>query len=184
MKLLFQTLLDDLGQFIPIQLMGTAVTDVRQCLITVRNNRRTFIRPNRCHDIDPVRNFIRIGNNNLFCLVTAKILKLCKHLLCCPQIKRSLIVCILKSLTCHDNPAVNLILRIQKMYVTRCYHRLSVFFTKLHNPAVDVPDIFHAVNGRNPFGFDHELIVPKRLDFQIIIKVHKPRNLGFRLIFE
>ena len=70
------------------------------------------------------------------------------------------------------------------MYVTRCYHRFSVFFTKLHNPAVDVPDIFHAVNGRNPFGFDHELIVPKRLDFQIIIKVHKPCNLGFRLIFK
>ena len=38
--------------------------------------------------------------------------------------------------------------------------------------------------GQEPFGFDHKLIVPKRLDLQIIIKVHDPRNLGFRLIFK
>ncbi len=112
MKLLFQTFLYDFGQFIPIQLMGTAVTDLRQRLVTVRNNRRTFIRTNRCHDINAIGNFIGIGNDNLFGLVTAKIFKLRKHLLSRPQVKRRLIVGILKALTRHDDPAVNFILGI------------------------------------------------------------------------
>ncbi len=70
------------------------------------------------------------------------------------------------------------------MYITRCHNRLSVFFPQLYNPAVDVHNIFHAVNRRNPFGLNHERVVPKRLDFQIIIEIHKPRNLCFRLILQ
>ena len=61
-QFLLQSCLYDLWQIGSIDLMGPVVTDLRQCLITVRNDRRTLVRSYRTHDIDSVGNLICIGD--------------------------------------------------------------------------------------------------------------------------
>ena len=181
MQLLLQSVLHDLRQFLAIKLMCLMITDIRQCLVTVRDHRRTLVRAHRRHHIDPVCNLIGIGNHHLFRLVTAKVGKFLQHLLCGSKIKRSLLVRIRKALARHNDPAVNLILRVKKMNVAGGNHRLAEFLTQSNDPPIHIHHILHAVDGRHLIRFDHELVVPKRLDFQVIIKVDKPCDLCFRL---
>jgi len=61
--------------------MGPVVTDLRQCLITVWNDRGTLVRAHRCNGLDHIRDHIRIGNDDLFRLVTTQIGELFQHLL-------------------------------------------------------------------------------------------------------
>ena len=79
--------------------MGPVITDIRQCLVTVRYHRRTLVRPHWRHHIDPVGNPVCVGNDHFLCLVAAKISKLFQHLLRRPKIKGGLIVGIRKSLS-------------------------------------------------------------------------------------
>ena len=62
--------------------MGPVVTDLRQCLITVRNDRGTLVRAHRCNGLDHIRDHIRISNDDLFRLVTAQIGELFQHFFC------------------------------------------------------------------------------------------------------
>ena len=61
--------------------MGPVVADLRQGLITVRNDRGTFIWTHRRNGLDHIGDHIRIGNDDLFRLVTAQIGELFEHLL-------------------------------------------------------------------------------------------------------
>ena len=176
-QLLVQTILYDSWQLLAIQLVCFIVTDLRQCLITVRNDRRTLVRSYRTHDIDSVGNLIGIGDHHFPCLVTAKVFKLLQHFLCCPKIQRRLVISIIKALSCHDDPPVDLILRIQEMDITGCHHRLVELFSKCYDSAVKVHDILFTVYCRNLGRINHKMIIAKRLDLQIVIKVHDPGNL-------
>ena len=62
--------------------MGPIVADLRQGLITVRNDRGTFIRTHRRNGLDHIGDHIRIGNDDLFRLVTAQIGELFQHFFC------------------------------------------------------------------------------------------------------
>ena len=61
--------------------MGPIIADLRQCLITVRDDRGTFIRAHRRNGLDHIGDHIRIGNDDLFRLVAAQIGELFQHLL-------------------------------------------------------------------------------------------------------
>ena len=45
--------------------MGPIIADLRQCLITVRDDRGTFIRTHRRNGLDHIGDHIRIGNDDL-----------------------------------------------------------------------------------------------------------------------
>ena len=77
-----------------------------------------------------------------------------------------------KAFACHNDPTVDLILRIQKMDITGSYHRLSQLFTQRQQS-------FGSDSGRSSMVLDsvlalpqHKLIVADGLDLQIIIKFH------------
>ena len=63
------------------------------------------------------------------------------------------------------------------MHITGRHHRLVKLLAQFHHTPVDVPDVFHGVNVRQTVRFDHELIVAKRLDLQIIVKIYQPCDL-------
>ena len=92
--------------------MGPVVANIRQRLITVRNHGRALVRAHRSHHIDPVRNPVGVGDHYLLRLLSSQIGKFLQHLLCGAQVKRGLIVCIRKMLARHDNPPIDLILRL------------------------------------------------------------------------
>ena len=81
----------------------------------------------------------------------------------------------------HNDPPVDLILRIQEMNVAGSHHRLMKLLSQLHNLPVHVPDVFHGINIPDLFGSDHKFIIPARLYFQVVIKIDKSCNLHIAL---
>ena len=79
-QFLLQSCLYDLRQIWSVNFMGSVITDLRQCLITVGNDRRTFVRAHRCNSLDHVCNHIGIGNNDFFRLITSQIREFFQHL--------------------------------------------------------------------------------------------------------
>ena len=69
------------------------------------------------------------------------------------------------------------------MHVTGGGHRLVKLLSQPHNLPVDLLNIIHGRDIRRPLRLNHKVVVPQRLYFQIIIEIHKPRNLciGFFL---
>ena len=67
------------------------------------------------------------------------------------------------------------------MHVTGSHDRLVELFTKAHDLPVQIHDIFHGINRSYLVTFYHKGIVPKWLDFQIIIEIHNLRNRLIRL---
>ena len=127
-------------------------------------------------------NLIGICNNNFLCLLTAQIGKFFQHLLCRSKIKRSLVVCIRKSIPCHDDTAVNLILRIHKMHVTGRNNRLSELISKFDDFLIQLDQILIGIYAVVFFICKHKCIISKRLDFQIIIKIDQSGDFRFRCI--
>ncbi len=180
-QLLLQPVLHDLRQRLPVQLMCPVVTDLRQLPVTVLDHRRALVRPYRRHGLDHIRDQVGVGDDHLLGLIASQIGELQKHLLRRPKIQRRLVIRIRESLSRHDDAAVDLILRIQEMHVTGSRHRLVELFPQPHDLPVDLHDIFHGIYILHPLGLDHELVVAKRLDLQIIIEIHKSGDLRIRL---
>ena len=180
MQFFLQTVFHDLRQFFSVQFMRLFITDIRQLFIAVRNDRRAFIRPYRRHTFYHICDPVRIGDHDLFCLVAAKIGKLLQHLLRCPQIQRRLVIRIGKMLSCHNDPAVYLIFRIEKMHVACRCHRLMKLLSQLHDFFVDLHNIFHGIDLRQFFGLYHKPVIAKRLNLKIIIETDNSGNLRIR----
>ncbi len=184
MQLLLQPVFHNLWQRLPIQLMGPVVADIRKLFIAVFYHRRTLVRPHRRHHVDHIRNQVGIGNHHFLGLVAAKIGKLIQHFLRGAQIQGRLIVRVREPLSGHNNAAVNLILRIQEMYVAGGHNKLVKLLSQPHNLPVDLLYVLHGGNVRCPLRLDHKPVVAKRLDFQIIIKIHKPCYLRVGLLLQ
>ena len=174
-----QTFLYDFWQRITIHFVCFVITDITKHLIRIFDNRRTFIRSDRRYFFTHICNQICIFDDNFLCLFASKILKLFKHLFGCPKKQRCLFICILKSLSRHNNTAVNLIIWIQKMHITGCNDRFVKLFTQTNNFLVNFNQIIIRSN-RRVFIPDKKRIVSKRLYFQIVIEIHKSRNLFLR----
>ena len=157
------------------------IADIRQQFIAVLDDRRTFIRSDRGHGFDHIRNPVRVGNDHFFRLIAAEIGKLLKHLFRRPEIERRLIVRIRKMLSGHDDSPVDLIARIQKMHVAGCHHRFVKLLAQLYDLTVDCFDIFHRIDVGKLLGFDHVPVISKRLNLQVIIKAHESGDFRVRL---
>ena len=148
MQLLLQSLLHNGGKFLAIQLMGAVVADIRQCFVRVRNDRRTLIGSDRRDRLNQIRDQFRVGYDDLLRLIVPQIGKLRQHLLRGAQEKGCLIVCVIKALSRHDDPAVHLILWIQKMHITGRHHRLVELLSQPHHLAVHLLNIFDGIDIR------------------------------------
>ena len=157
--------------------MGFIVTDFGQNRIGIRDDRGTFIRAHRTHHINGVCDFVGVGNHHFLRFFPSQILKFCQHLLGGAQIQRRLFIGILKTFSRHDDPSVNLVLRVEKMHITGGNHRFLELFSQLHNLPVKVLNIFLRLHRLHLFRCNHKFIVSHRLDFQIVIEIHQPRNL-------
>ena len=102
------------------------------------SRRRTFIGAHRRDSLAHVRDLPRILYDDLFCLVWSQILEFLQHLLRCPKVKRRLVITVLKSLSCHDDPAVYLVLGVQEVNVAGGADRFSELVSQWHNFLVDV----------------------------------------------
>ena len=151
--------------------MGPVVADIPQQLIGIFNHRRAFIRPDRGNLLTHAGDFYRIGNHHLPGLLLPQILKFLQHLLRGAQIQGRLLVRVLKSLSGHNNPAVNLILRIQEMDVAGSHHRLVVLFSQPDDGAVVFLQLLHRL-GILIVVPGHKHVVAQRLNLQIIIELH------------
>ena len=131
----------------------------------------------RRYFLNHIRDLIRICNNNLFRLFTSQIGKFLQHFLRGTQIQRCLIIRIRKAISSHDNPSVNLILRVHKMHVTGGNHRLFKLFSQFHDPSVQIPKIFLGGYIIPVFIPHHKHVVADWLDLQIIIEFHQTGDL-------
>ena len=128
-----QTVLHDLRKRISVHFVGFCETDILKILLGVFNDRRKFIRMDRRDLLDHIRDLVGIGNDHFFCFFTSQIGKFLQHFLRCTKVKRCLVICIGKSVSCHDNPAVNLILRIHEMHIAGGNYRLFELFAKFYD---------------------------------------------------
>ena len=62
------------------------------------------------------------------------------------------------------------------MHIARRNHRLFEHFAKRYNPTVDIGKLLLRVD-RLPVTAQQKVIISKRLDFQIIIKLDQPDNI-------
>ena len=157
--------------------MGTVVADIPEGSVGIRNHRRTFIRPHGRDSLTLVRNPSGVGDHHLLRLVRSQILELRQHLLRGPKVEGRLVVRILEALAGHDNPAVDLVLRVQKMNVAGGADRLVKLLSKLHNPLIQINQILAGLH-RALLVPQHKFIVAKRLNLQVIIEIHNLVNLG------
>ena len=70
-QFLFQSFFYNIRQYLAIDLMRSPVADIRQRLVTVFNNRRTFIRSDRIDGIHHIRDQVCVINNYLPRFITA-----------------------------------------------------------------------------------------------------------------
>ena len=112
MQFFLQTVLHNLRQCLPVQLMRSVIADFRKLPVAILNDRRAFIRAHRRHRLYHIRNQIRVGNHHFLRLIASQISKFLQHLLRRSQIERRLIIRIGKALSCHDNTTVYFIFRI------------------------------------------------------------------------
>jgi len=168
-QLLRQALLHRCRQRLPVHLMGLAVAHRPEVLFGIRNLRGTFVGIDRGNVFDHVRDFIGIRHDDFKGLGIAQIAEFRKHFLRRPQIQRCLRL-VLEAVADLDDPAVNLVFRIQEMDIARGDDRLVELLPELDDPAVDIAQILLAGNSRdvvtNQIG-----IVAGRLYFQIIVKI-------------
>ena len=121
--------------------MRPAVTDIPQLLIGIFDDRRALVGVDRGDLFHHPGDLHRIVDHDLPRFCRAQVGKLIQHLLRRPEKEGRLGVCIVKPFSGHDDAAVNLILRIEEMYVTRRHNRFSEFFSQLHDLPVDILQI-------------------------------------------
>ena len=178
-QLFLQTLRYHLGQLPAIDGMGFLVTDVTERLIRILDNRRTLIRAHRGNPFDHIRNLIRVSDDYLFCFIASEIFKFRQHFLGSPKIQRRLIVRVLEALSGHDNPAVDLVLRVQEMHVAGGHHRLMELLSQGHDLLIQADQIVLRLEG-GPFSPQHKFVIAQRLNLQVVVEVHQSRNLLIR----
>ena len=164
--------------------MCFTITDISKLLIGIRDYRRTLIWVYRWDFLYHTCDLLWIFYNNFSCLRRTKICELLQHFICCAKEQRCLIICVFESFSCHDDPAINFILRIKEMNVTGCYNRLTEFLSKFNNLPVYVTQIFLCIDIRRFLIFEHKHIISNWLDFIIIIEICQSRNLLCRLFFK
>ena len=137
---------------------------------------------NRRYLLNHIGNFVCICDDNFFCLFTSEIRKFFQHFFRRAQIQRSLIICIRKTISGHNDTAVNFILRIHKMHIAGCDNRFFKLIPQFDDFFIDLDQVFIGLNTVILFICQHKCIVSERLDFQIIVEIYKSCNLRFRCI--
>ena len=121
--------------------MRFPITDISKLLVRILDNRRALVRIHRRDLLDHPRNLHRIVHNDLARLRRAKVGKFIQHFFCRTQEERSLVICIVKTFSRHDDTPVHLVIRIEKMNITRCHYWFPELLPQFHDLPVDVLQI-------------------------------------------
>ena len=132
----FQTLLNDFWQRFSVNLMSPVVADFPQRFIGILDHRRKFSFADRRNLLAHGRDLRRIFNHHFFRFFCSQIFELSQHLLRGPKKQRRLLIRVGKSLSRHDNAAVNFILGIHEMDVAGSRHWFLKLFAQPHNFSV------------------------------------------------
>ena len=135
----------------------------------------------RHHALNPVGNGVRRFDDHLAGRFLTQVLKFFQHFLSGPKIQTLVSLYILKSLACHENPAVQGFFLIKIMGIAGGNDRFSVFFPQGYDFPVDFHQLFHIFNGSV---VNQELVVNQRLNLQIIVKVHKAFDFLLAFLME
>ena len=160
--------------------MGFVVADLPQHTIGIFNHRRAFSFMDRRNLLHHICDLIGIGDHDLLSLFPSQIGKLLQHFFCSPQVQRRLLVSVVEAFSCHNDPPVHLVLRIQKMDVAGRHHRLIKGLAQFHDLPVDLLKVLlrlYIIPVRIP---EHKGIVSNRLNLQIIIEIYDPGDFCIR----
>ena len=105
----------------------------------------------RVNAVTPVCHDIGVPNDHLIAILFPQIGKLIEHLIGGLEIKRKRLITILKPFGVQKDMPVKLILRLQKMNVSRGAYRLVQFLPQRHNGAVELPQLLFASHGAGRF---------------------------------
>ena len=156
--------------------MSLIITDLPQIPVRVFNDGRTFIRAHRRDFLTHIGDLPCVPDHYLFRLVGAEILEFLQHFLRRAQVKGRLFITVLKSLSRHNNPAVHLILRVQKMNVAGSTDRFSELVSQFHDLLVNVDQILLRIHSAL-FIPEHKAVVAQRLNFQVVIEPDQSGDL-------
>ena len=167
-QLHLQAVLNNLRQLFAVPFMRLSIGQITYGIFRTGNRRRIQLVAvgNRLNAFNHIRNLIGISNNNLVGCLIAQIRELLEHLLRSVQVQRRLQISILITLTGLQNRTQLRILRIEEMHVAGCHRQLAQALAQLVDFAVMLPQILL----RTVIFTHQELVIARRLDFQIIIK--------------
>ena len=183
-QLPLQPVLHHLRQRISVHLVGLPVTDLTQLSVRVLDDRRAFVGADRRNHIDPGRDPVRIGDDNLLALRISQIGKFLHHLIRRLQIQRCRLLLLIHAHAVLNDGAVDLVLRIQKMHISGSDNGLSVLLSEADNLPVDVQNVLLAPNALIAVRLDEEFVVSSWLDFQIVVEIHNSRKRLLALLIE
>ncbi len=189
-QLQINSVLDDLGQFFPVKLVGLVIDQPLQLLVRVLQLGGKEALGQRVQLLDPVSHQIGIADDHVIAVLLPQIAELLQHLLGGLEIDGQGFIAILKALGVQQDVTVNLLLGVQKVNVACGTHRPVQGLAQLHNGPVKVLQHLHIGHlGLPVFVWaEHKEVVAQGLDFQVIVPGGHPFQLlplpliGHRLV--
>ena len=168
-QLLAQTLGDDVGnlalKLVPV--LCPLPDALLEILLRPVDGRGVGAVRKRAHLLDHVGDEIGVGDHNLIGLLRRQVGKFVQHLLGGVEVKRGLVVRILKALPCHQNGAEDGIVLVHKVDVAGRHHRDAELVAQLDDRLVEILQLGGRLDGAI---FHHEGVVADRLHLQIVVE--------------
>ena len=166
-QLFFQAFLQHIRQGVAVITAGVLPGAGAQLILSTLNGRRVGSLGDGAQIvINGSGNLVGVGHADFKGFFLREIAELLQHIRRGAVEQRGLVVSILKAVACLQDRAVNAVLRLLEVNVTGGNHGDMQFFAQLDDGAVEVLDGFDGIH--LPIA-DHELVVAKRLHFQIVI---------------
>ena len=161
------TFRNDLGRIIAVQAVQLAVDQRFQVLDGVLDLRRKQVMRYGADGFAHVGDVVRVLHNDLIGLFRAQVGEFLEHLVRRAEIERIFAVAILKALRGQQDAAIDLVLRVQEVDVSRRADGLSQFLTQPDNGAVELAQLLVAL--RDALG-QHKAVVAQGLDLKEIVE--------------
>ena len=168
------TFRNDLGRIIAVQAVQLAVDQRFQVLDGVLDLRRKQVMRYGADGFAHVGDVVRVLHNDLIGLFRAL-----EHLVRRAEIERIFAVAVLKALRGQQDAAIDLVLRVQEVDVSRRADRLSQLLAQPDNGAVELAQLLVAL--RDTLG-QHEAVVAQGLDLKEIVERRNAFELRVALV--
>ena len=173
------TFRNDLGRIIAVQTVQLAVDQRFQVLDGVLDLRRKQVMRYGADGFAHVGDVVRVLHNDLIGLFRAQVGEFLEHLVRRAEIERIFAVAVLKALRGQQDAAIDLVLRVQEVDVSRRADGLSQLLAQPDNGAVELAQLLVAL--RDTLG-QHEAVVAQGLDLKEIVERRNALELRVALV--